>query len=171
MDELGLIVQELARVPLRGKTTPKPHGDEVVVFTEYFEVGLRLPSIKFLVRVLDLFNVDLHQMSSNAFIRLETFVWACHSDSYTIIMLGFASSHVCAKQPKLVQEDGVEKELQLESWYFDNRRRNEQLVPWSCRTGPRRGPWCCEELDDSSKVWPECGRELRCGRGFFIFKN
>jgi hypothetical protein len=51
-------------------------------------VGLCLPYNKFLARVLDLFDVDLHQMLLNAFIRLETYVWVCHSDSYTITTSG-----------------------------------------------------------------------------------
>jgi hypothetical protein len=74
MAQQNLIVRELARVPLRGETTTEPHGDEVVVFNEYFEVGLRLNCSKFLARVLNLFDVDLHQMSPNAFIRLATFI-------------------------------------------------------------------------------------------------
>jgi len=39
-----------ARV-LKGETMPKPHDDKVVVFREFFLVGLRFPVILFVLEV------------------------------------------------------------------------------------------------------------------------
>ena len=59
-----------ARLP-KGETDPKPRDDEVVVFREFFYVGLRL-----VLEILKRFGVKFHQLTLSSFMKLSVFVWA-----------------------------------------------------------------------------------------------
>jgi hypothetical protein len=55
--------------------TPRPVG-KLVVFESLFSAVLRLPYHEILVKVLEKFRVQLHQLSLNAMVALSKFVWA-----------------------------------------------------------------------------------------------
>lgn len=56
------------------KKTPNPRG-EIIVFESFFEAGLCFPCHVFVVKVLEHFNVQLHQLTSNAIVALSKYVW------------------------------------------------------------------------------------------------
>jgi hypothetical protein len=58
------------------ETTPTPKDDEVVVFISFFKAGLRFPLNKMIREVLKNFEIYLHQLTPNAFVRLSIFIWA-----------------------------------------------------------------------------------------------
>lgn len=69
---------------------PEPRPHEAVVFRDFFVAGLRFPGKRFVVEVLSLFNVAMHQLTSNAFAWLSIFVMA-------LKMMGFSpSAALCA---------------------------------------------------------------------------
>lgn len=53
----------------------EPEG-ELVVFKEFFNVGLRMHVHRFVVKVLEHFEVQLHQLTPNAMVALTKFIWA-----------------------------------------------------------------------------------------------
>jgi hypothetical protein len=55
---------------------PKPKKDEVVVYKSFFKAGLRLPLYKMIAKVLQRYEVFIHQLTSNAMVRLSVFIWA-----------------------------------------------------------------------------------------------
>jgi hypothetical protein len=57
------------------ETTPKPKNDEVVVFKSFFKAGLRFPLHEMIGEVLDNYEIYLHQLTSNAIVRLSVFIW------------------------------------------------------------------------------------------------
>jgi hypothetical protein len=59
--------------------TPAPEIDEVVVYRSFMKAGLRVPLSKFLVEVLKTFEIYLHQITSEAIIRMRIFIWAVRS--------------------------------------------------------------------------------------------
>jgi hypothetical protein len=62
-------------VCLRGEeTTPKPGKDKVVVYKSFFMVGLRLPMYKMIAKVLQWYEVFMHQLTPNAMVRLSVFI-------------------------------------------------------------------------------------------------
>jgi hypothetical protein len=73
-EQLGYFRARAGRVPGTEKT-PNPQG-VVVVFEAFFEAGLRFPCHPFVVEVLKHFNVQLHQLTSNAIVALSKYVWA-----------------------------------------------------------------------------------------------
>jgi hypothetical protein len=61
------------------ETIPKPGKNEVVVFKSLFKAGLRFPLNKMIVEVLKKFGIYLHQLTPNAIIRLNVYIWALRS--------------------------------------------------------------------------------------------
>jgi hypothetical protein len=61
------------------RTVPTPKENEVVIFRSFFKAGLRFPLSKFVVEVLKIYQVYLHQITPEAIIRMGNFVWAVRS--------------------------------------------------------------------------------------------
>jgi hypothetical protein len=61
------------------KTCPTPEENEFVVFRSFLKAGLRFPLRSFVVEVLKLFEIYLHQLTPEAIIRMNIFVWAVRS--------------------------------------------------------------------------------------------
>jgi hypothetical protein len=58
------------------RTVPTPEENEVVIFRSFSKAGLRFPLSKFVVEVLKIYQVYLHQITPEAIIRMGIFVWA-----------------------------------------------------------------------------------------------
>jgi hypothetical protein len=56
------------------KTVPVPEENEVVIFRSFFKAGLRFPLSKFVVEVLKIYKIFLHQITPEAIIRMGIFV-------------------------------------------------------------------------------------------------
>jgi hypothetical protein len=61
------------------RTVPTPEENEVVIFRSFFKAGLRFPLRRFVVEVLKIYQVYLHQITPEAIIRMGIFVWAVRS--------------------------------------------------------------------------------------------
>ena len=53
---------------------PAPEENEVVIFRSFFKAGLRFPLSKFVVEVLKIYQVFLHQLTPEAILRMGIFV-------------------------------------------------------------------------------------------------
>jgi hypothetical protein len=56
------------------KTVPTPEENEVVIFRSFLKAGLRFPLSSFVVEVLKIFEVYLHQLTPESIIRMGIFV-------------------------------------------------------------------------------------------------
>jgi hypothetical protein len=56
-----------------------PEENEVVTYRSFFKAGLRFPLSKFVVEVLKIYQIFLHQITLKAIMRMEIFVWAVRS--------------------------------------------------------------------------------------------
>jgi hypothetical protein len=61
------------------RTVPTPEDNEVVIFRSFLKAGLRFPISRFVVEVLKIYQVYLHQLTPEAIIRMGIFVWAVKS--------------------------------------------------------------------------------------------
>jgi hypothetical protein len=61
------------------RTVPTPEENEVMIFRSFFKAGLRFPLNRFVVEVLKIYQVYLHQLTPEAIIRMGIFVWAVKS--------------------------------------------------------------------------------------------
>jgi hypothetical protein len=75
------------------KTCPTPEENEVVIFRSFFKAGLRLPLSSFVVEVLKIFQIYLHQITPEAIIRMGIFVWTVRSQGLEPNAKSFYSMH------------------------------------------------------------------------------
>jgi hypothetical protein len=76
----GRYFRDMSIVRVGGDSTaPAPEENEVVVYRSFLKAGLRFPLSKFLVEVLKIFQIFLHQLTPEAIIRMGLFVWAVRS--------------------------------------------------------------------------------------------
>jgi hypothetical protein len=61
------------------RTVPVPEENEVVIYRSFFKAGLRFPIRRFVVEVLKIYQIFLHQIAPEAIIRMGIFVWAVRS--------------------------------------------------------------------------------------------
>jgi hypothetical protein len=54
---------------------PAPEKNEVVIYRSFFKAGLRFPLSKFVVEVLKIYHIFLHQITIEAIIRMGIFAW------------------------------------------------------------------------------------------------
>jgi hypothetical protein len=75
------------------KTCLTPEENEVVIFRSFFKAGLRFPLSSFVVEVLKIFEICLHQITPEAIIRMGIFVWAVKSQGLEPNAKSFCSMH------------------------------------------------------------------------------
>jgi hypothetical protein len=75
------------------RTVPTPEDNEVVMFRSFFKAGLRFPLNRFVVEVLKIYQVYLHQLTPEAIIRMGIFVWAMKSQGLEPNAKSFCNIH------------------------------------------------------------------------------
>ena len=75
------------------RTVPVPEENEVVIYRSFFKAGLRFPLSSFVVEVLKIYQVYLHQITTEAIIRMGIFVWAVRSQSLEPNAKSFCNIH------------------------------------------------------------------------------
>jgi hypothetical protein len=75
------------------RTVPAPEENEVVIYRSFFKAGLRFPLSSFVVEVLKIYQIFLHQITPEAIIRMGIFVWAVRSQGLEPSAKGFCSMH------------------------------------------------------------------------------
>jgi hypothetical protein len=90
----------------REETTPTPKNDEVVVFKSFFRARLRFPLNEMIGEVLDNYEIYLHQLTPNAIVRLNVFIWALRSQGMDPNAEAFCRVHELHYQMK-AREDGL----------------------------------------------------------------
>jgi hypothetical protein len=75
------------------RTMPTPEENEVVIFRSFLKAGLRFPLSSFVVEVLKIFEIYLHQLTPEAIIRMGIFVWAMRSQGLEPNAKSFCNIH------------------------------------------------------------------------------
>jgi hypothetical protein len=70
-----------------------PEENEVVIYRSFFKAGLRFPLSKFVVKVLKVYQIFLHQITPEAIMRMGIFVWAVRSQGLNPSAKCFCSMH------------------------------------------------------------------------------
>jgi hypothetical protein len=77
----------------RENNVPAPEENEVVIYRSFFKAGLRFPLSKFVVEVLKIYQIFLHQITPEAIMRMGIFVWAVRSQGLEPSTKCFYSMH------------------------------------------------------------------------------
>ena len=74
----------------------------MVVFRDFFTVGLRFPLDPVVVDILRLFTIYLHQMTPTSFVRLNLFMWLAKTCRVEPTAEAFARVFHIHYQPKTI---------------------------------------------------------------------
>jgi hypothetical protein len=85
-------------------TAPVPEEDEVVIYRSFLKAGLRFPLSKFVVEVLKIFQIFLHQITPEAIIRMGIFVWAVRSQGLEPSAKCFCNMHELLYETKAIDK-------------------------------------------------------------------
>jgi hypothetical protein len=71
----GRYFRDMSIIKVGGDSTaPTPEQNEVLIYRSFLKVGLRFPLSRFVVEVLKIFQIFLHQITLEAIIRMGMFV-------------------------------------------------------------------------------------------------
>jgi hypothetical protein len=82
------------------RVVPAPEENEVVIYRSFFKAGLRFPLSRFVVEVLKMYQIFLHQITPEAVIRMGIFVWAVRSQGLDPSARCFCSMHELSYETK-----------------------------------------------------------------------
>jgi hypothetical protein len=102
----GRYFRDISIVRTRGENIfPLPEADEVVVFRRFMKAGLRFPLHKMLVEVLKTFEIYLHQLTPEAFIKVRVFIWDMRSQGLELDARCFYNIHELSYQTKATRKE------------------------------------------------------------------
>jgi hypothetical protein len=84
---------------------PTPEEDEVVIYRSFFKARLWFPLSRFVVKVLKIYQIFLHQITPKAIIRMGIFVWAVRSQGVEPSTKWFCSMHELAYETKAMGKE------------------------------------------------------------------
>jgi hypothetical protein len=84
---------------------PAPEENEVVIYRSFFKAGLWFPLSKFVVEVLKIFQIFLHQITHEAIIRMEIFVCAVRSQGLEPSAKCFCGMHELLYETKAMGKE------------------------------------------------------------------
>jgi hypothetical protein len=84
---------------------PAPEEDKVVIYRSFFKAGLWFPLNKFVVEVLKIYQIFLHQITSEAIMRMGIFVWAVRSQGLEPSAKCFCSMHELLYELKAIGKE------------------------------------------------------------------
>jgi hypothetical protein len=82
------------------RVVPAPEENEVVIYRSFFKAGLQFPLSRFVVQVLNIYQIFLHQITPEAIIRMGIFVWAVRSQGLEPSAKCFCSMHELCYETK-----------------------------------------------------------------------
>jgi hypothetical protein len=86
-------------------TAPALEENEVVVYRSFLKAGLQFPLRKFVVEVLRIFQIFLHQITPEAIVRMGIFVWAVRSQGLEPSAKCFCNMHELLYETKATRKE------------------------------------------------------------------
>jgi hypothetical protein len=134
----GRYFRDMSIVRVGGdNTAPAPEENEVVVYKSFLKAGLRFPLSRFLVEVLKIFQIFLHQLTPEAIIRMGLFVWAMRSQGLKPSAKCFCSMHELLYETKATDKEQYHNNFGC--YGFIARSNASYLVPTFRKRWP--GAW------------------------------
>jgi hypothetical protein len=102
----GRYFQDMSIVRAGGdNNVPAPEENEVVIYRSFFKARLRFPLSKFVVEVLKIYQIFLHQITPEAIIRMRIFVWAVKSQGLEPSAKCFCNMHELLYETKAIGKE------------------------------------------------------------------
>jgi hypothetical protein len=102
----GRYFRDMSIVRVGGDSTaPAPEENEVVVYRSFMKAGLRFPLSKFVVEVLKIFQIFLHQITPEAITKMGMFVWVVRSQGLEPSAKCFCNMHELLYETKATSKE------------------------------------------------------------------
>jgi hypothetical protein len=104
MKKLGYFSSKVnVRLP-RNEVNTMLGKDKVVVYKSFFKAGLRLPMYKMIAKILQRYEVYIHQLTLNAIVRLSVFIWVVRSQGVARMLMPSALCMICTikQRPRVI---------------------------------------------------------------------
>jgi hypothetical protein len=102
----GRYFRDMSIVRVGGdNNVPALEEDEVVIYRSFFKARLRFPLSRFMVKVLKIYQIYLHQITPEAIIRMGIFVWAVRSQRLEPSAKCFCSMHELVYETKAMGKE------------------------------------------------------------------
>jgi hypothetical protein len=121
----------------RDNNVPAPEENEVVIYRSFFKAGLRFPLSKFVVEVLKIYQIFLHQITPKAIMRMWIFAWAVRSKGLEPSAKCFCSMHELLYETKATGKEQYHNNFGC--YGFIARPNASHLVPTFRKRWP--GAW------------------------------
>ena len=82
-----------------------PEENKVVIYQSFFKARLWFPLSKFVVEVLKIYQIFLHQITPEAIIRMGIFVWAVRSQGLEPSANCFYNMHELLYETKAIGKE------------------------------------------------------------------
>jgi hypothetical protein len=103
------------------ETVPEANFDKVVVFEDFFAVGLQMLPHPAFTEILLKFRVQLHQLTPNAIAQMLKYFWVVLSFGGEPSSNGFSKHYDKHYQPNKIAIDGFEKFQQFSVTNFHDK--------------------------------------------------
>jgi hypothetical protein len=104
----GRYFHDISIVRARGENiVPLPKADVVVVFKSFMKAGLRFPLHKMLVEIPKTFEIYLHQLTPEAFIKVGVFIWVMRSQGQEPDDRCFCNIHELSYKTKATERNNI----------------------------------------------------------------
>jgi hypothetical protein len=132
----GRYFRDMSIVRVGGDSTaPAPEENEVVIYKSFLKAGLRFPLSRFLIEVLKIFKIFLHQLTPEAIIRMGLFIWAVRSQGLEPSAKCFCSMHELLYETKTTGKEQYHNNLGC--YGFIARSNESYPVPTYRKRWPR----------------------------------
>jgi hypothetical protein len=140
----GRYFRDISIVRAEGESNvPLPEAGEVVVYKSFMKAGLRFPLDKLLVDVLKTFEIYLYQLTLEAIIKVEIFIWAMRSQGLEPDAKCFCNIHELSYETKAIGKKHYHNNFGCYS--FVPRSEESYQVPTFWKRW--RGSWMQEWFD------------------------
>jgi hypothetical protein len=135
------------------KTVLTPEENEVVIFRSFLKAGLRFPLSSFVMEVLKIFEIYLHQLTPEAIIRMGIFIWAVRSQGLEPNAKSFCNIHELLYETKPWGKEQYHNNFGCYS--FGARSGSSCPVPTFRKRWP--GDWMtkCFYVKNDLKTWED----------------
>jgi hypothetical protein len=132
----GRYFRDMSIVRVRGDNIiPTPEENEVVVYRSFLKADLWFPLSKFMVEVLKILQIFLHQITPEAIIRMRIFVWVVRSQGLEPRAKCFCSMHELLYETKATGKEQYHNNF--DCYGFIARPNESHPVPTFRKRWPR----------------------------------
>jgi hypothetical protein len=105
LKRLGYVSNKVNVRHPRDEATLMPGEDEVVVYKSFFKAGLQLPMYKVIVKILQSYELYMHQFTPNGIVHLSVFIWVVQSQGVTQMLMVSTWCMICTikQRPRVRQ--------------------------------------------------------------------